>query len=89
MEEDAILQGGLHRPSEASPKAHDTVNPVVHALRKVPVATRDTVKKEITRLVGEGVLAKVTESTRWVPLLMIVTKPNGTLRICIDPWGPD
>lgn len=54
MEEDAILQGGLHRPSEASPKAHDTVNPVVHALRKVPVATRDTVKKEITRLVGEG-----------------------------------
>ena len=72
MEEDAILQD-------------ETVKPVVHAPRKVTVATRDTVEKELTRTVGEGVLAKVTQPTPWVSSLMIVPKPNGTLRICIDP----
>ena len=72
MEEDAIFQD-------------ETVKPVVHAPRKVTVATRDTVEKELTRTVGEGVLAKVTQPTPWVSSLMIVPKPNGTLRICIDP----
>lgn len=37
----------------------ETVKPVVHAPRKVPVAIRETVEWERTRFVSEGVLAKV------------------------------
>ncbi|KAK7089397.1 hypothetical protein V1264_024540 [Littorina saxatilis] len=32
-----------------------------------------------------GVLAKVTQPTDWVNSLVVVEKPNGKLRICLDP----
>ena len=32
-----------------------------------------------------GVTIKVTEPTDWVSSLVVVEKPNGKLRICLDP----
>ncbi|KAK7093235.1 hypothetical protein V1264_007025 [Littorina saxatilis] len=32
-----------------------------------------------------GVIEKVTEPTDWVNSLVVVEKPNGKLRVCIDP----
>ena len=42
-------------------------------------------KEELNRLVEKGVLVSVTEPTEWVSQMAIVHKPNGKLRICIDP----
>ena len=61
-----------------------TVRPVVHPPRKVPVALRDRLKDELDKLVGKKIITPVTESTKWVPSLVLVNKPN-KLRICIDP----
>ena len=33
----------------------------------------------------EGIIAKVTEPSDWVDSLVIREKPNGTLRLCLDP----
>ena len=62
-----------------------TVPPVVHPPRRVPEALREPLKKELDSLVGQGILAKVTEPTDWVNSLVCVTKNTGALRLCLDP----
>ncbi len=63
-----------------------TVKPVIHPPRRVPVTLKDNLKKELVRMVEEGILAPVNDLTDWVSRLGMVTvvKPN-KLRICIDP----
>ena len=59
--------------------------PVVHPPRKVPIAIKPQLKEELELLHKLGILAPVTEPTPWVSSIAVVKKPNGTLRICIDP----
>jgi len=61
------------------------VTPVVHACRKIPFALRDKVKAELDRMEQLGVICKVDEPTEWVSSLVVVTKKNGSLRLCLDP----
>ena len=58
--------------------------PVVHSPRRVPVATKKLLEKELTRLTDEGIIKKVEKPTPWVSSLVTVIKPNKT-RVCIDP----
>ncbi|VDH99725.1 Hypothetical predicted protein [Mytilus galloprovincialis] len=53
--------------------------------RKLPLSLQDDVKKEIDKLVERQVLIPVTEPSKWVSQMAVVRKPNGKLRICIDP----
>ena len=46
---------------------------------------RDKVKDELSRMVKEGIIKKVKKPTSWVNSMVVVTKPNGSIRICIDP----
>ncbi|VDI47522.1 Hypothetical predicted protein [Mytilus galloprovincialis] len=62
----------------------ETVRPVVHPPRKIPVALRDKLKTELERLTDKEMITPVTEPTPWVNNLVIVEKPN-KLRICLDP----
>ena len=36
-------------------------------------------------MLGEGIIWKIEEPTEWVNSPVIVEKPNGDLRLCIDP----
>ena len=63
----------------------DGFRPVVHPPLKVPIPLRDTLKSEFDNMVKNGILAKVTEPTSWVSSLVIVKKPNGKIRVCLDP----
>ena len=58
---------------------------VIHAPRRVAVAKRPELKRELDRQVKQGFLTKVTEPTDWVNSLVIVEKANGQMRLCIDP----
>lgn len=42
-------------------------------------------KQELTRLEELGVIKAVDTPTDWVSSLVLVKKPNGKLRVCIDP----
>ena len=53
--------------------------------RNLPLALQSDVKQELNRLVETGVLVPVDEPTEWVSQMAVVKKPNGSLRICIDP----
>lgn len=72
-------------PGEYEIKIDETVEPVIHAPRTVPVAIRDQVKKELDHLVQCGIQKLVTEPTNWVNSMVCVRKKNGRVRICIDP----
>jgi hypothetical protein len=51
----------------------------------VPHALRDRLKAKLDAMQAAGVIAKVTRPTDWVNSLVVVEKPNGKLRICLDP----
>ena len=52
--------------------------------RQIPLAFRRMVKTELDQLVQAGVIAPVTEATDWVHPMVVVQKPNGGIRLCID-----
>ena len=58
---------------------------MVHASRRVPVPVREKVRKKLDELECDGVLMPDTEATDWVSSMVIVQKPIGQIRICIDP----
>ena len=61
------------------------ITPVVHPPRKVPIAMRGKLKKELEHMVDLNNITPVTEPTDWVNSLVVVEKPNGSLRIWLDP----
>jgi len=61
------------------------VLPVVHAPRRIPLALQDALKYELGVLEKQHIIAKVQKPTDWVNSIVCVTKPNGSLRLCLDP----
>ena len=63
----------------------ETITPTIQPPRRIPVSLRQPLRSELDRLEKEGILSKVTEPTKWVNGLVCVAKPNGKLRVCLDP----
>ena len=72
-------------PGKVHLETDPTVAPVKLPLRRVPVALKQELHKELNRLENLGVIAAVDTPTDWVFSLVLVKKLNGKLRICIDP----
>ena len=63
----------------------DTVKPVRQPVRRIPVAMKPKLKEELARLKNIGVIKPVDTPIDWVSSLVVIKKPNGKLRVCIDP----
>lgn len=59
--------------------------PRVSASRKIPLAIKTKVKQKLDEMVNEGIIVPVTEPTDWVHPIVVVPKPNGDIRVCMDP----
>ena len=59
--------------------------PVVHPPKNVPVPQRAKVVEELKRMEKLGVIVRQEEPTEWVNSLVVVQKPTGAVRLCIDP----
>ena len=59
--------------------------PVQHPPRSVPIAMQTAYKTELERLTKEGIITEVKEHTEWINSIVPVMKPNGSLRLCLDP----
>ena len=79
------FQGQYHITVDSS------VFPVVHAQRRMPLSLRDDIKDELDDMVSRGIITKLKEGepTAWVNSLVYRRKPNGKLRICLDPKDPN
>ena len=62
-----------------------SVTPVHVPLRRVPAVKLDLVNEELKRFCEEGIIRPVTQRTDWLSNMLVKGKPNGKLRICIDP----
>ena len=80
-----VFQGLGRLKDSYSIEIDESVRPVVHAPRRVPVPVREKVRKKLDELESDGVLTPVTEATDWVSSKVIVQKPSGQIRICLDP----
>eukprot|EP00731_Ephydatia_muelleri_P030587 Em0022g101a len=52
--------------------------------RHVPLPLRDKVKQELEKMVDLGVISKVDVPTPWCAGMVVASKKNGGIRICID-----
>ena len=85
LEEYKDVFGGLgDLPAKYHIVTVDTVSPVVHPSRCVPVALRDQAHEKLDGMVASSILAPVTEPTECVSSMFVVVKPN-KLCICLDP----
>ena len=73
------LEGELHLEIDPS------VTPVRMPLRKLPIAVKDKVKAELESLTKSGIISPMNKPSEWISALLVVTKPDGRIRICIDP----
>ena len=52
--------------------------------RKIPLPILDKVKSTLETLQSQGVIEPVEHPTKWVATLVVVPKPNGSVRLCQD-----
>lgn len=63
----------------------DDAEPKILPCRKVPVVLMDPLKTELEKMEKLAIIEKVQGPSDWVNQFVIVRKPDGSLRICIDP----
>ena len=63
------------------------IEPVVQVPRKTPHSMMEPLKAELDCMLKLGMIHKlhINEATDWVHNLVLVRKPNGKLRVCLDP----
>ena len=61
------------------------VQPIRAPTRRVPIAKLDKVNEELKRLCEEGTITPVSQPTDWLSNMLVKEKPDGKIRICIDP----
>ncbi|KAL9951280.1 hypothetical protein ACROYT_G043918 [Oculina patagonica] len=59
--------------------------PTIQPQRNVPLRLLDKLKVTLNDLERNDIIAKVEELVEWVRNLVIVEKPNNSLRLCLDP----
>lgn len=59
--------------------------PSVDVCRRVPFGLVKDLEKELKQLERNGIIVKVEEPTEWVSSIVLTSKKDGKLRLCIDP----
>ena len=62
-----------------------TVKPATHARRKVPIQSKEAIDRELDYLIEEEIIMEQVEPTPWVSSVTFPMKPNGEVRVCLDP----
>ena len=84
-----LFQGiGHFKCNPISIEMQEGSTPVRKPARKVPLALHKKFKQEIDSMVKARIFTKVTPEMsmpEWLNSFVIVKKPNGNLRVCLDP----
>ena len=62
-----------------------TVKTATHARRKVPIESKEAIDKELDYLIEEEIIMEQVQPTPWVSSVTFLRKPNGEVRVCLDP----
>lgn len=80
-----VFQGVGAIPGEYNIQLQADATPVVYPVRRVPESLKPKLKESLDSMVRNNIIAAVEEPTDWVNSLVIVEKPDKSLRICLDP----
>lgn len=80
-----IFNGFGKFPGEFKIYLRENSKPVLHYKKRIPHALTDRLKSELEKMVRDEIISPVDYPTDWVNNLQIVEKPNGRLRVCLDP----
>ncbi|UYV76843.1 K02A2.6-like [Cordylochernes scorpioides] len=56
----------------------------IYTPRRVPIPLMKELQMELERMTSNGVIEKVEGSSEWCSPMVLVAKPSGKLRICVD-----
>lgn len=59
--------------------------PITRPPRRIPIAIRNKVKNALDNLESKKIIEKLNEPVDWISNLVVNEKPNGSLRLCLDP----
>ena len=62
----------------------ESVTPSAQAMRRIPFSRKQKVVDKLEELEALDVIEKVNGPTSWINPLVVVEKPNGDVRICLD-----
>ena len=82
-----LFKGIGFMKGEINIKLKDGAVPHIELVRRVPHAMQEHLKNELDKLAKEEMLHKVdiSELIEWLNSFVCVKKPNGKLRLCLDP----
>jgi len=80
-----VFQGLGKLPCNHALRLKEGIKPVVQSARRVPFRLRDKLKCTLDNMESSGTITKVKQPTDWVHPIVNVLKPDGSLRVCLDP----
>ena len=63
---------------------HEVEPLCLYTARRVPHPLLPQVKEQLEKMEKQGVISPVTDPTQWCSGMVVVRKPNGGVRICVD-----
>lgn len=72
-------------PGKCKIVLRDNAIPHIDPPRRVPFKLLSKYKDELERMCAMKVIEKVSEPTEWLNSVVLVEKPDGSLRVCLDP----
>ncbi|UYV69099.1 K02A2.6-like, partial [Cordylochernes scorpioides] len=80
-----VFKGNGHLSYMYDIKISDKAEPKISPARRLPRALLQPVKEELFKMEKDGIIEKIEEPTVWAHPMVVVEKPSGKYRICIDP----
>ncbi|UYV81516.1 hypothetical protein LAZ67_20001410 [Cordylochernes scorpioides] len=77
-----VFKGNGHLSYMYDIKLSDKAGPKISPARRLPSLP---VKEELFKMEEDGIIEKIEEPTVWAHPMVVVKKPSGKYRICIDP----
>jgi hypothetical protein len=79
-----VFEGSGRLPGKYHIEVDDTVKPVQHTPRRVPIPLKEKLREKIDDLVKQKIIIKEDDPTDWISSIVTIMKP-GKLRVCLDP----
>ena len=76
---------GCLKGFKASIKLRDNARPAFYESRSIPIHLRPLVSKKLQLMLEKGIVSRVPPGgSKWASPLVIIRKPDGDVRICVD-----